>query len=52
MLVLRAGIRVSKRVKVRERGCGLSSASRDTVRSGLTVVDFCQGVGVTLRFRD
>ena len=50
MLVIRAGIKVSKRV--RERGCGLSYASRDTLRSGIKVVDFCQGVGVTFRFRD
>ena len=35
MLVLRAGIRVSKSVKVRERGYRLSFVSRDSLRSGL-----------------
>ena len=49
---LREGIRVSKRIKVRERGYGLSFASRDTLSSSIREVDSCQSVRVAFRFRD
>ena len=52
MLVLKAGIRASTRVKARAKDYGLSFASWNTLSSSIRIGDSCQGVGVAFRFRD